>query len=235
MKTSITLLIACYILTWSQNLSAQSNTPDSFNNLQSLSAGTSMFRTFDNRYKGMKGTPMLLENYVPARIIMLSGMKVKHDKVNFDSYNNELMVIQNGIESVVSMTLVSHFILEPTSADSVFFEKVQDIDGRIRFFQRIYSGRNLSFVKKHFKELVEPNNTGAYSAGRQYAELVPEETYFLKIGKELKVFKNKKTFLQQLPGNQESAEQFIKSEKVDFKNDQSIMRLVEFLDKGQSS
>jgi hypothetical protein len=180
----------------------------------------------------MKGTPMLLENYVSGRIIMLSGMKVKHDKVNFDSYNNELMVIQNGIESVVSMALVSHFILEPTSTDTVFFEKMHDVDGKTRFFQTLYAGNTLSFVKKHFKELIEPNNTGAYSAGRAYAELVPDQTYFLKIGKELKPFKNKKTFLQQLPRNQQSAEQFIKNEKIDFKNEQSVMRLVEFLDKG---
>jgi hypothetical protein len=235
MRTSITLLIACYVLMCNQNLCAQSNTPDSFNNFQSLSTGTSMFRTFDNRYKGMKGTPMLLENYVPARIIMVSGMKVKHDKVNFDSYNNDLMVIQNGIESIVSMPLVSHFILEPTPTDTLFFEKIQDVDGKTKFFQRLYAGKNLSFVKKHFKELIEPNNTGAYSAGRQYAELVPDQTYFLKIGKELRSFKNKKTFLQQLPGNQEGADEFIKTQKVDFKNEQSVMRLVEFLDKGQSS
>jgi hypothetical protein len=235
MKTTIILLIACCICTCNSVLFAQSNAADNYFNLQSLSSGTSMFRSFDNRYKGMKGTPMLLENYVPARIIMLSGMKVKHDKVNFDSYNNELMVIQNGIESVVSMALVSHFILEPTSPDTLFFEKVEDVDAKTRFFQRLYAGKNLSFVKKHFKELIAPNNTGAYSAGREYAELVPEQTYFLKIGKELKPFKNKKTFLQQLPGNHENAEQFIKNEKVDFKNEQSIMRLVEFLDKDQSS
>jgi hypothetical protein len=234
MKTTIILLIACYVFTCGSNISAQSNAADNYFNLQSLSSGTSMFRSFDNRYKGMKGTPMLLENYVPGRIVMSSGMKVKHDKVNFDSYNNELMVIQNGIESVVSMALVSHFILEPNSNDTVFFEKAQDLDRKTRFFQRLYAGKNLSFVKKHFKELIEPNNTGAYSAGRAYAELVPEQTYFLKIGKELKPFKNKKTFLQQLPADRDSAEQFIKTQKVDFKNEQSVMRLVEFLD-SQSS
>jgi hypothetical protein len=235
MKTTIILSIACCVFTCDSNLFAQSNAADNYFNLQSLGSGTSMFRSFDNRYKGMKGTPMLLENYVPGRIIMKSGMKVKHDKVNFDSYNNELMVIQNGIESVVSMALVSHFILEPPSSDTVFFEKQQDVDGMTRFFQRLYAGKNLSFVKKHFKELIAPNNTGAYSAGRTYAELIPDQAYFLKIGEALKPFKNKRTFLQQLPENHESAEKFIKNEKVDFKNEQSVMRLVEFLDRGQSS
>ncbi len=48
---------------------AQLQGADSQANLSSLSGGGGMFRSFDNRVKGVEGSPLLFEKYLSGKIM----------------------------------------------------------------------------------------------------------------------------------------------------------------------
>src|SRR5688572_1011672 len=153
------------------DFTAQAQDADAQSNLQNLASGNSMFRSFDNRYKGVVGSPTLLEQYVPGRINLVSGKVVDHPKMNYDLVSDELLVIRNSAEMVVSKEAVVSFTL-----DSIEFKKVRLLSGET-FAQILVSG-NCQLLLKSEKEIKAPTNTGAYSPGNSYSELEAVDKYF---------------------------------------------------------
>jgi hypothetical protein len=198
-------------------------------NLKALSTGNSMVQTFDNRYRGVKGGITLLENFVPGKIRMTMGKWVNHDQVNYDAYNDELLVLRDGKEMVVTMQMVNHFVLD-TQTDTLHFQRLPGSDGKAGFFQKVTNTEKVVLYKKISKTLLEPNFKGAYSAGRDYAEFVQAAKYFVwQKGNPPREFKNKKSFLKYFPDNKPLA-QFIKTEKIDFKNEADLKRIFNYLE-----
>src|SRR5687767_4377949 len=74
-------------------------------------AGGAMFQSFDNRFKGVKGNALMFEDYVFGKIYMSKQQIVRHDKINYDIYEDELLVMRDGKEFTVSMNMVTRFIL----------------------------------------------------------------------------------------------------------------------------
>ena len=50
------------------------------------------FRSFDNRYEGTKGSPMLFEQFQKANIELRDGKVFKNIYVNIDFYQNKVFV-----------------------------------------------------------------------------------------------------------------------------------------------
>jgi len=209
---------------------SQVNTAESQQNLNALGGGSGMFRSFDNRYKGIQGGLMLQENFVSGKIQMSKGQLVKHERINYDAYNDELVVLmKDDREAVVNTLMVINFVLN-VGADTLHFSRLLRPDGKIGFFLKMSNSGNILFYKRVYKTLAEPSYKGAYSVGRDYAEFVPEQKYFfLEKGWQLKEFKNRKSFVEQFPDHEEALESFIKKEKIDFKNDDDLRRLFKYL------
>jgi len=208
MRCFILLLLLCttYFTTQAQDADAQSN-------LQNLASGNSMFRSFDNRYKGIVGSPTLLEQYVPGRINFLSGQVVDYPKMNYDIVMGELLVIRNGAEMVVNKGSVVSFTL-----DSIEFRKQRLLTGE-EFVQVLVSGKSQLLMKTE-KVVKAPTNTGAYSPGQTYSELDVEKKYFWQApdGSVFEI-KNKKTLLSDVKNSTGfDLEPFVKGHKLTVKD-----------------
>jgi hypothetical protein len=197
--------------------------------LQALASANSMFQSFDNRFKGVKGGITLLEEYVPGKITMSKGRVVNHNQVNYDAYNDELLVLRDNQETIVTASLVKHFVLW-VNGDTAHFTRFVGPEGKMGFFQKMGGGSKAGFYKKVYKELREPDYKGAYSQGRQYAEFIPAHKYFVHLkGKKLTEFRNRKTFLQHFQEHEKALEDFIKREDIDFKDEADLKKLFSFL------
>jgi hypothetical protein len=202
-------------------------------NLSSMMSGARMFQTFDNRFKGVKGSVTLFENYMPGRIILTDGQVVYHHQVNYDAYNSDLLVMKEGQEMVVSIKLVKHFILQPIDGtDTLYFTRLTTDENKLGYYQVLANHKNATLYKKHYKTLQEPTYTGAYSTGQTNSELIDNKKYVAwSTGKQLTEFKTKKQLLQYLPEYKSDLEKFIKQEKIDFKIEADLIKLFGEIDR----
>jgi hypothetical protein len=207
---------------------AQMTPSESQMNLQAVTGGN-IFRTFDNRYRGVKGGVMLTETFLPGKVFMAQGQRFALDKMSYDAFNDELVVLRDNQEMAVTTTKVTGFVLN-NGADTLHFDRVLRPDGKMGFFQRLNASGVIRLYKRSYKILREPDNKGAYNAGKDYAEFIPESKYFIQEKDQtFKEFKTKKSFLQLFPENKNALESFIKQEKIDFKRDEDLVRLIDYL------
>jgi hypothetical protein len=193
-------------------------------NLQNLASGSSMFRSFDNRYKGVLGFPTLLEQYAPGRITFVSGKVVDHPQVNYDVVSDELLVMRNGAEMVIDKQSVVSFIL-----NSIEFKKVRLLSGET-FAQTLISGKSQLFRKPE-KVVKEPTNTGAYSSGNKYSELEAVDKYFWQApdGSVFEI-KSKKTLLSDIKNSSGvDLQQYVKDNKLNIKNPSHLEFIIKYL------
>lgn len=131
----------------------------------------------------------MFEDYVFGKIFISQKQILRHDKINYDIFKDQLLVMRDGKEFTVSMNMITRFILVDVNEDSLYFTKLLGLDGKIGFFQKLNEN-----------------------------------------GKLLKEFKNRKSFLEFFPEKESELEQFIKREKIDFKNATDLLRLFQYLD-----
>jgi hypothetical protein len=229
MKTRIDLFFTLIVSLISCSVAAQKADKTAFDqvNVNSLGSGARMFQSFDNRFKGVQGFPTLFEEYVRGTIVFSEGQVIRHDKMNYDAYNSDLLVIKDGKEMVVAARMVKHFILMmPDEEDSLIFTRLITDDNKLGFYEVLANHKNATLYKKHFKILQGPTYTGAYSTGQNHSELVDAKKFMMWCsGKQLAELKTKKQLFEYLPEYKSQLQEFVKAEKIDFKNEADLIKL----------
>ena len=191
-------------------------------------AGGSMFRSFDNRFKGIEGYPTLVKAYCPGQIIMKSGKKVKYDSVNLDIYSNDLLVKRNNDISVFNRSLVKEFSIE-TDETTLTFVKLKNLEGKETFYG-VLAGGKVKLLKHSYKTIAGPTNSGAYSSGRTYSIFEEKsKIYVQKESGELFELKNKKNLLSQFTDKEEEISKFMKNNRINLNNESESGKLIEFI------
>lgn len=216
-------------ITGAMPLHAQVNSLEAENNVNMLGAGSYTARTFDNRYKGVKGSVTLLQDFFPAKIYMTDKKVVTYPKTNFDAHANELIIARNGSEYVIHKKLVSRFSIY-TGTDSLHFTKVEAEENKPLYFQVLVPG-GIQLLKKNMKIFKEASYQGAYSAGREYDEFIDDEKYYVLVdGKPLTEFRNKKSLQQSIPAdNAGEIDSYIKKNNLNLKEEQHLVMLFRYL------
>jgi hypothetical protein len=200
---------------------------DSNVNMRDMSSG-GMFRSFDNRFKGIQGYPTLFELYHPGQIIMVSGMKVDSDSVNLDVYNNDLLVKRNRIETIVNKTMVAGFSIETPQAIR-YFTKLRDNDGTNSFYEVLAKGK-INLFKRTVKTIKGPTKVDAYSNGNLYSEFEEKAKLFIqKTDGSLVEIKNKKNLIETFPDQEAFITKFIKENKTNIRKESDCVDLIKFV------
>lgn len=194
----------------------------------SVGGAGSTARTFDNRYEGVKGFPTLFEKYVTADIRLSDGKRFHYKAGNLDLINQELVIVKNNQEWILSKSVVRSFTFFD-GKDSLRFVKMSDLGNKEVYFQQLVSG-NIELLKLHTKTFVKADYQGAYSADRTYDEFKNGKKYFLKLPEEkVGEIKTKKDLQKLLPQHQEWVETFIKQNRIDMKEESHLISLIENL------
>ena len=105
-------------------------------------------------------------------------------------------------------------------------------DSEIIFAQVLYNKGSLVY-KVFQKDFVKANYEGGYSADRKYDEFVDKyDLFFMKEGELIlyKAKKSKKQMLSAFPGKEKEISSFIKSNKLDLKEEDALVSLLEYYD-----
>lgn len=208
---------------------AQTNNADATANIQSIEGG-GMFRSFDNRSKGTKGSLKVFEEYLPGGIVMNNGQEFEFNRMNYDGYYDAIVVIRKKEEQVVTTMMVKAFYIVDVT-DTLHFDRLLRDDNRMGYYQRLTDGNNIKLYKKLFTTYQPATYTGAYSTGSTEGQLVPNFSYYVQDGKmRPREFKTKKALLELFPEEKEKLQQYMKGNKTDFKKEDQVIALISYLD-----
>jgi hypothetical protein len=223
MKVLLVLLIASGSLTvYSQVDQMQVQAND-------LMSSSNMVRSFDNRYKEIKGYPTLLKAYCPGEVLLTSGVRVKQDSINLDVYHSDLLVKKGKDTMIIIKGMVVAFTMKsPTS--EMNFEKIRDPLGNDLFFEVLVKGK-LNLYKRTTKTISEPTGVDdGYSTSRKHSIFVQSIKIFIqKENAEMIELKNKKVLLSQYPDREESITKFMKENGLGVKDEAELAKVVEYI------
>lgn len=207
---------------------AQVDAADAHLNLNAMSSGSSMFRSYDNRFKGIEGNPFIFEEYLSGRILMKTGKVYSQDKINYDAYKNDIIVIHKGNELFMNKGIIKGFELF-YGGDTLVFKKIEQ-GGNNDFFVQVLLDSPICLLKKTEKTIVAPTNTGAYSSGKLNSEFHTKQKYYwlLKEGS-LQEIKSKRDFLSEFSASDKELELFMKKNKLDLKTESDLLQIFSYL------
>lgn len=228
-----TLLCLSMLVSFSARLTAQ--TPSAGIDTQSNNLTGAVVRDFDNRYEGVRGTPMLFESLKEAVIQFRDGNKQKIP-VNLDLYNREILIKQRNSNDM--MYLDKKYITSVTFGDpsvgAAIVYAMFPLAGKIDFFQTLVADTvGLYLRPRKILEKADFNGqtAGAYNTGKRYDEFVDANTYFIRTrnGEMTEVKPTKAAVLKVFPQQEAVIEKYIKSNKLNLKDQQDLITVIQYI------
>jgi hypothetical protein len=212
---------------------------DAQNNLNALgtaySPANNTVRTFDDRYKGFKGTACVFDKWYPTDIYFTNGTKFENQPCKFDIYKQQDLVVLRKAKKdsiVLQNQTVSAFAIynEDTEKKHTFKKYFLEKGDKEGFFCEVLAEGKNTVLYYREKTLLLADFKGAYSAARFYDEFLLNAEYYMLIADNqiIKLKKNEKSLLKILPEHQEKMKVFLKENPLDFKNEETIAKAVSY-------
>jgi len=189
-------------------------------------------RPFENKYADISGSPYFNDNYKFADIKLKQGRTFINVKTKIDLAAQETYFISsNGIEAVMEAGMVKEITYADTTVEGIIFYKFQtgfppvDMKTGNHFYQVLAEGR-CSFVKSITKKVSVRKNE---LSGEVVKDFETYENYYLFVKGEMKRLKKDKDFiLAELSDKQAQVNQFVQSNKTNFKNNDHLVKLLNY-------
>jgi hypothetical protein len=199
-----------------------------------------MVRTFDERYEGIKGSPFLLNEFMPGVLIHTSGQSYENLQIRYNVLKQE--VEYNNIGSSRTLVIGAHdlrliILKDRLSKQDFIFEKrnINMQQGRAPqspHFITLHDHGSTLLVQLE-KTFIKADYKGAYSSDKKYDEYRTDFAYFLRPKNQddfIRVRLNNASLLKALSDQKSALKDFIKAENLDIKIEGEAVKLLEFYD-----
>jgi hypothetical protein len=185
-----------------------------------------------NRYPDVNGTPFFNEEYKYSNIILKNGRTFKSIKARIDLVTQEVhFVSSNGIPAFMEKGTVKEISYADTTESGIVPYKFQTgfvsvIDKSSDNFYLVLAEGNYCFLKSITKKVTEKRNELTHES---YKEFETYEDYFCYTKGEMKRWKkDKDLLLSELADKKPQIDQFMQSNKINFKNAESVAKLLSY-------
>ena len=181
---------------------------------------------------GTKGSPNVYEDFVPGIIYFSEKVKSGIQMMNYNCFTNTVF-LENGSETVqISTRVIDYLEFKPDNNTSQIFQQVFMEDQQMSQFLQILYNENSILYKRHYRDLLEADYSGAYSSEQRYDEYKNRYDYYISLnGSDPQVLKTKKKQVLVIMENKsDEIEKFMKSSKIDLKSDIDLVKLVRYYD-----
>ncbi len=194
-------------------------------------------QTFDERYKGVKGTPFFLAQWGKANLLVQDKYEYQQVDLKYNVFDNNLLYRKpNGNLIILDLHQVNSFTLTDTLGLKTYsFKRLKDVSGHDaktvnQFFAILHEGTKSQLALLPVKSMVKADYQGSYSANRAYDELVDEPVYFFvdanKVMQRVKL--NKKTLLKLLSDKQAQINTYITSQRIDASKEEGWVKTLAY-------
>lgn len=232
MKKFILIIVSLQFIAF-YNLQAQANSVSTTGKWgQQIFLSDVNGRAFENKYADINGSAYLFPDFKFATIELADGRKYANVKARLNLVEHEVnFIASNGEEGYIGKGMVKSFLINDTTRQGIKTYSFQtgfpktDNQTVIHFYQILASGK-IALVKSINKNIEERLNE---LSGEKSKEFAVRENLYLLIGGELKrVKKEASFFLSAMEDKKELVSQFISSNKLNFKTEDQLLRVVEY-------
>lgn len=190
-------------------------------------------RGFDNRYEGVKGSPLLIEQWLPGEVELTNGNRIINVQVKYDVLEHQLFLKTPRNDSVrLSESYIKQFSVGEAGGAQTFRRGATiNADESLKTtLLRVVAEGKYSLVQVPKKVFQKANYQGAYNAGVRYDEILDESAYYLvrPDGTSEKIKLNRKSVAGALGTLADRVEEYAKKNRIDFKTEADIARLLAY-------
>ena len=189
-------------------------------------------RAFENKYADVSGSAYLYPNFKFATIVLKDGRTYNNVQARLNLVEHEVnFIASNGEQGYIGKGMVTSILFNDTSKDGVntyiFQTGFSPIDNQsaIHFYQVLVNGK-ISLLKSINKNIEERLNELSGEKSKEFAQR--ENLYVLYEGSLKRVKKDSDFFLSTMANQKEAINQYIRTNKLNFKNEEQLKKLVEF-------
>ena len=197
--------------------------------LLNISPASAPARSFDNRYRGVQGTPYLHDDYREALIINVRGDSIRGLKARLNLVGPYVEVnALGGIHGKVMYDELQSLAIENLLGQTDYY-KIQRVAEDYSLLEILYAGE-IKFYRHLKKGFHKADYQGAYSAERPYDQFVDQYSFLVQAGNgELQKVKLKaKSFTKLFPKKKVVIQRFFKENTVEQGED--LVPLIKLLD-----
>ncbi len=179
-------------------------------------------------YTNVTGTPYLYDYWSPGVVELKDGRSYKDVALKYDACNNELIFKNPKDDAVLAFAdPVKSFGMEHAGVKEVFSNGFSKIDGfdEETFYQVLYGG-GTKLLYKLKKNLMETKPYNSATVERSFN--INVFYYLVKDGAIQRFKPSKKEFLVLFKDKSADVETFIRKEHIDFKNNNDLVKVLEF-------
>ena len=200
------------------------------NTIYEQSFAKEFITSFDDRYRGVKGTPFLFDNwnegslrmrYVDNQISVVDEVKIK-----MNVHNTHIFANPKGSNQVLELNRAVDQISLYLDKDTMHYQ-IMRIDDQKRITEIMVQAK-INLIKVHYKEFKKADYTGAYSTGKTYDEYRTENSYYVQYFEELHKVKNSRKFwIGLFPGWGDKIKEYYKNNST--KGEEFIIGMVNYI------
>jgi len=183
-------------------------------------------------YTNIEGSPYLYDDWIAGTVKLANGLTNKEPiMLKYNLLDDEVYFKDKAGEAMAFVVPVQEFTLNPMQIDATLARRYRNgykgIDGikPAAYFEVLSDGK-VQLIKKASKTIFESQNIGSASKTGTFME---KTKYYLVInGNAVPVKTDKKSLFAALSDKQVQLETYIKINKVDFKKDTDLGKLVTY-------
>lgn len=180
----------------------------------------------ETKYTNVEGSPYLLTEWTEGVVKLQNGQSFKGIQLKYDQVADELL-FQHKDQTLSFVQPVQEFKLLTPDKERLFRNgfKTQENRSEKMFFEVLFDG-GTKLIGRRSKQITESKE---YNSATTTQKFVPVESlYIVKDGSAIKIRKDKKSILSALSDKSARLEEYIKSNKVNLKEESGIILLVEY-------
>ena len=185
-------------------------------------------------YTNVNGTPNIFQQFQKGNFYFSNKTCITDKLINYNCYSDEVLFSDEKNIFTANSKDIDYFTINNGKDGAILlFKQVFLSSGKKRIFmQVIYQGESILF-KRYRKEFLKADVGQPYGSNRQVDEYNDYYEYYVSAGGiEPVILKPRKSSVPEIFGDKsELMEDFIKNEKINLKNEQDLVRLIEHFDK----
>lgn len=175
------------------------------------------------------GTPYLYDTYLPGEIRLdYSENAINSEKIRVHLFANYIEIIRDGKEFVIDGVKVNSLILGDSHYINTndFVNKSDPVSG---FFKVLFEG-GVSLYAYHYIIVKKPDYNEALDVGSKDYELLRKTDFYLNVHHKVTLINKKNVIYNLFNDKKSSLKDFIKVNKINFSDEQDLIKLTAFCD-----
>jgi|GEM_PF-4972090 len=186
--------------------------------------------TFDNRYKGTLGSPLLFEEWCNGTITLKSDTTIVDISLKFNVQEGKIYRKTKGNKAnLILNSRVKSFTLDQKNFTAI--DLVTENGNVLQGYAESLSIGKHNLIAMPTCRIRPADDNNAYGTGRQYDEYIHDELLYLYAGgtnTAIKVKPSKKFFLEVMRDKEVEIKKYFKYQKPYLKERNELIRLVNF-------